>query len=108
MIISKADDENGHDSPRQASAPGRSRIALLVGFCLFAVLASAQPLFAALGEPADSVARDRRAMSAALGKTTEHTGYTVQEVVSDSTTVREYLTPSGIVFGIAWNGLTHP
>src|SRR5512143_521578 len=108
MIISKAGTESGNDSLRQASAPGASRIALLVGFCLVAALASAQPLFAALGEPADSVARDREAMSAAPGATKVRAGYTVQEVVSDSVTVREYISPAGIVFAVAWNGYTHP
>jgi hypothetical protein len=37
-----------------------------------------------------------------------HTGYTVQETETDATVVREYVAPSGLVFGIAWNGLTHP
>lgn len=108
MITSKAGTESGNDSLRQASAPGRSPIALIVGFCLFAVLASSQPLFAALGENVDSVARDRRAMSAARGATTVRAGYTVQEIVSDSVTVREYISPAGIVFGVAWNGYTQP
>src|SRR5512143_1167237 len=108
MIISKAGTESGNDSLRQASAPGASRIALLVGFCLVAALASAQPLFAALGEPADSVAKDREAMSAARGATKVRAGYTVQEVVSDSVTVREYISPDGIVFAVAWNGYTQP
>src|SRR5512147_2350920 len=108
MIISKAGTESENNSLRQASAPGRSRIALLVGFCFFAALASAQPLFAALGENVDSVARDRRAMSAAQGATTVRAGYTVQEIVSDSVTVREYISPAGIVFGLAWNGYAPP
>ena len=36
------------------------------------------------------------------------TGYNVHEVISASVTLREYLSPSGVVFGIAWNGLIHP
>jgi len=35
-------------------------------------------------------------------------GYTVQEIESASVAIREYISPSGIVFGIAWNGLIHP
>ncbi len=35
-------------------------------------------------------------------------GYTVEEIVSDAATVREYVSPSGVVFGIAWNGYVHP
>lgn len=108
MIISKADDESGNDSLRQTSDPRTIRIALLLGFCLFAVLASAQPVFAALGEPVDSVARDRRALSAVWGATAVRDGYTVQEVVADSVTVREYISPAGIVFAVAWNGYAPP
>ncbi len=63
---------------------------------------------ATLGEPAESVLSDRKALSAASGATTVRSGYTIQEVKSDSVTVREYISPSGIVFGIAWNGLIHP
>lgn len=35
-------------------------------------------------------------------------GYTVHEIESDASSVREYMAPSGVVFGIAWNGLIHP
>jgi hypothetical protein len=73
-----------------------------------AVLAIAQPAQAGLGEPADSVASDRKALSAVQRATTPYNGYTVHEFASDATTVREYISPSGIVFGIAWNGLTYP
>lgn len=63
---------------------------------------------ATLGEPADSVAADSKALSAVQRTTTAGSGYTVRVVESDATTVREYIAPSGIVFGIAWNGLVHP
>ena len=71
------------------------------------VLAPRQAL-ATLGEPAASVESDSKALSARQRTTTTRTAYTVQEVVSDANTVREYITPAGIVFAIAWNGLTHP
>jgi hypothetical protein len=73
-----------------------------------AVLAAAQQAQAGLGESADSVASDRKALSAVQRASTVHNGYTVQEFASDATAVREYVSPSGIVFGIAWNGLTYP
>ncbi len=63
---------------------------------------------AALGEPAASVETDRKALSAVHRATTTTTTYTVQEVVSDANSVREYVSPSGVVFGIAWNGITQP
>jgi len=72
------------------------------------LLANAQQTQAALGESADSVESDRKALSAVKNATTVHNGYTVHEFALDGTFVREYVSPSGIVFGIAWNGLTYP
>jgi hypothetical protein len=63
---------------------------------------------ATLGEGADSIARDCQALSASKRATTTRANYTVQEVASDATTVREYLTLAGVVFAVAWNGLVHP
>jgi hypothetical protein len=73
-----------------------------------AVLATAQQAQAGLGESADSIASDREALSAVHRASTVHNGYTVHEFASDATSVREYVSPSGIVFGVAWNGLTYP
>jgi len=80
-------------------------------FCLgilAAILAAVHVAQAALGESADSVMSDLNALSAMQGAAIIHTGYTVQEITSASVTVREYISPSGVVFGIAWNGLIHP
>jgi len=73
-----------------------------------AIFATAQRVQATLGESADSIASDRKALSAVRHAMTVRNGYTVQEIDSDSTIVREYVSPSGVVFGIAWNGLVHP
>jgi hypothetical protein len=73
-----------------------------------AVLAPAQRVQAGLGESADSIALDREALSAVHRASSVHNGYTVQEFASDATAVREYVSPSGIVFGIAWDGLAYP
>ena len=73
-----------------------------------AIFATAHRVQAALGEPTDSVESDREALSAVPGTITVRNGYTVQEFNSDSTIVREYISPSGVVFAIAWNGLVHP
>ena len=80
-------------------------------FCLglsAAAFATAQRVQAGLGESADSIASDREALSAVHRASNVHNGYTVQEFASDATSVREYVSPSGIVFGVAWNGLTYP
>ena len=78
-------------------------LVLLAGICCFPRQARAT-----LGEGADSVARDRHALSAAAPTITSHANYTVQEVISDAATVREYLNLSGVVFAVAWNGMAHP
>lgn len=75
---------------------------------LAAPFATARLVSATLGESVDSVTTDRKALSAAQGATTIPAGYTVQEIVSDSTTVREYVSLNDIVFAIAWNGLSNP
>ena len=56
----------------------------------------------------DSVVSDETALVAKKVSKTVRNGYTVQELRSDSVTVREYIAPTGVVFAIAWNGLIHP
>jgi len=80
---------------------------LCLGFSVAALMV-AREVCGALGEPADSVAADRRALSAVQRSTTTYRHYLVKELVSGSTTVREYISPDGIVFAIAWNGQTYP
>lgn len=70
--------------------------------------AAAQRVEATLGERADSIEMDREALSGVRHPVTVGNGYTVQEVESVGTTVREYVSPDGVVFGIAWNGLVYP
>ena len=70
--------------------------------------ASSQWAHAALGGSADTITADRKALQAVHHGTTPHKGYTVEEIVSDATAVREYVSSSGVVFGIAWNGYVHP
>jgi hypothetical protein len=87
----------------------RRLYALLLGIGLLATtFATAQQAQATLGETTDSVTSDQKSLSAVRRATTIRNGYTVHEITSDSTTVREYVAPSGIVFGIAWNGLVYP
>jgi hypothetical protein len=82
---------------------------LFVGLGLSAsFFTTAQQVQATLGASVDSVESDRKALSAGRRAIAVRDGYTVYEVDSDSTVVREYVSSSGVVFGIAWNGLTHP
>jgi hypothetical protein len=72
------------------------------------VLIAAQQVRATLGEPVASIQSDRKELSAVQRGTKVQNGFTVQEMKSGSTTVREYISPSGIVFAVAWNGLIRP
>jgi len=76
---------------------------------LSAIIAgAARPVCAGLGESSGSIESDRNVLSASRHTMTALSGYTVEEITSDSVAVREYIAPSGVVFGIAWNGLVHP
>ncbi|HTN44656.1 MAG TPA: DUF2844 domain-containing protein [Nitrospiria bacterium] len=84
-------------------------LALFVGLSLWMTMrVSGSPVQAALGESDDSITSDEKALSAVRGAPAVRNGYTVHEIRSDSTAVREYVSPTGIVFGIAWNGRVHP
>ncbi|MGC9977131.1 MAG: DUF2844 domain-containing protein [Thermodesulfovibrionales bacterium] len=75
---------------------------------LVAFQATAPRVQATLGGSIESVDSDGKALSAARRAATVRNGYSVREINSDSVAVREYVSPSGVVFGIAWNGLIHP
>lgn len=79
-----------------------------LGLAVLFLMAAAGPVQAALGESVDSVASDQTALAAKRVSQMVGNGYTVQELRSDSVTLREYVAPTGIVFAIAWNGLIHP
>jgi Protein of unknown function (DUF2844) len=83
------------------------RAACAPALALAAVCAAASAR-AALGEPASSIPADRRALGAVVRAKTVRHGYTVEEMRSGSVTLREYVSPDGLVFAIAWDGLAHP
>ena len=61
-------------------------------------------LFAALGGDTNSVQSDRVHMQGSL-RSTRAQNYTVHEIqAAAGTTVREYISPSGTVFAVAWKG----
>ena len=86
----------------------RKIYALFLGLALAAAMAIGRQAQAVLGGSADSIASDQKVLSAVRRTKTVRTGYNVHEVISASVALREYLSPSGVVFGIAWNGLIHP
>jgi hypothetical protein len=76
-------------------------------FLISYVFATGTP-WATLGESVDSIESDRKALTATRGRTTVQDCYTVHEINRDGTTVREYVSSSGVVFAVAWNGIGHP
>jgi hypothetical protein len=75
---------------------------------LLALIFAAVPLWAALGEPEQSVEADRERMAGQLKRTTMQ-GYTLHEISAPGgRVVREYVSPAGTVFAVAWEGPTMP
>ncbi|HET7206560.1 MAG TPA: DUF2844 domain-containing protein [Terriglobales bacterium] len=63
------------------------------------------PVFAALGRDASSVRDDQAHMKGALRVANTTNSYTVHEIQMPSgTVVREFVSPAGKVFGVAWQG----
>jgi hypothetical protein len=81
------------------------KTALAVCSALFLAVA---PAYAVLGESADSVHSDHERMRGQLISLVRD-GYTLHQISApDGTVVREYESPHGEIFGIAWQGPTMP
>jgi hypothetical protein len=75
---------------------------------VLATLLAAPAARAALGDVEATVEADRLAMHA-MQQTTRTPKFTMHELRAPSgTTVREYVSPAGTVFGVAWQGPTLP
>jgi hypothetical protein len=75
---------------------------------VFAMLALPWGSFAALGGDATSVQADQLKMQGSL-RTTSGNAYNVHEIqVPTGVTVREFVSPAGKVFAVAWQGPVHP
>lgn len=68
----------------------------------------ADSAWATLGEPVSSLESNRTALKSIHKSTSTHGAYTIQEDTSDGTIIRQYISSSGVVFAIAWNGVSHP
>jgi len=69
--------------------------------------APASPALASLGGNADSVSTDSSALKGQL-RSTPSVQYDVQEITSGILVVREYVTRSGQVFAVTWQGPVLP
>jgi len=64
--------------------------------------------WAALGQPHESVQYDMETMKGKL-VTREMPGYSVEEITrGDGAILREFVSPEGQIFGVAWQGMTMP
>ena len=88
------------------TTPGKSlRYLLSLGF---SVLVCAVPSFAVLGGDVSSVQADQAHINASL-RLTQAENYTIHELRSPSgMVVREYASPGGRVFAVAWQSATLP
>jgi hypothetical protein len=69
---------------------------------------SCHPAYAALGATAASVEADRVSMKGQV-RNRSGSGYSVEEITAASgTVVREYVSPSGVVFAVSWAGPSMP
>jgi hypothetical protein len=75
---------------------------------VLAAVAGSAPAWAALGEPAASLANDEAALEAARKPAQSLGAYRVERLETTTHAVREYVTPSGTVFAVAWEGVSHP
>lgn len=74
--------------------------ALLLGLSL--------PAMAVLGDNAASVLTDQARMKGTL-RSVDHSTYVMHEITSGTgTVVREFVSPAGVVFGVAWEGQFPP
>ena len=78
-----------------------------VGLAMFLVTFTASPLWAALGQPADSVERDR-AMMKAQRQSRTGTAYTIDTITVAGLKIKEYVSLEGVVFAVVWQGTGAP
>jgi hypothetical protein len=86
-------------NPRKFTSTG-----LYAAILAFTTLTISSPAFAALGEDSSSVQTDVVRMQGSL-RSTQSQAFTVHEITAATgTTVREYASPSGKIFAVAWQG----
>lgn len=75
---------------------------------VFALMGLVSPAWAALGDNSASVEADAVHMNGTVHSISS-VRYTIQEIrSSNGQTVREFVSPGGSVFGVAWEGPTTP
>ena len=81
-----------------------SAIPLAMMMIIMMIMVTAPPAFAGLGQDVSSVPADQVQMKGTL-RSTQNQAYAVHEIrAATGTVVREFVSPSGKVFGVAWQG----
>jgi Protein of unknown function (DUF2844) len=76
--------------------------------CLAVLLLQAAPSWAVLGQPVASVSSDQQRMRGEM-RSVAHQGYSVQQIKApDGDVVKEYVSPTGVVFAVSWQTRTMP
>ena len=89
--------------------PSPARLSVAAALASLLVASLAPPAHAALGEPALSVAADQTRLQAGLRAVNAGALYSTHELqTSAGTTVREFVTPGGVVFAVSWHGPFKP
>ena len=89
-------------TPRARLRLGALAIVLSIGWL------AAPRAWATLGQSAESIAADQRHLRGEL-RSVAGEGFQMHEIASaDGTTVRQYGSPAGTVFGLSWMGPTVP
>lgn len=65
-------------------------------------------VWAALGQPAASVERDRVIMKGQQRQSQPTAGYSVQTITVAGMQIKEYVSPDGVVFAVSWKGTGVP
>jgi hypothetical protein len=81
------------------------RLIRLTGFVVFLIGACPFRASATLGSDVTTVNEDRAKMQGALTSITRNDRFEVHQLqASNGTTVREYVSPTGTVFAVSWEG----
>jgi hypothetical protein len=95
---------HGHGILKRGKMGFKKRILLLVMISVFGSVRAQ----ASLGDDQSTVENDRKVYQAARHASKAFASYSVQEIATGSTTIREYVDENGKVFGIFWKGIAQP
>ena len=63
---------------------------------------------ASLGGAEASVEQDRQTFKAPAATMQDNGTYRVHEITTGGTSIKEYVSPQGVVFGVSWKGRVNP